>query len=310
MRASKRTNLVRATLDAGLFQRLKPLIERRYQRGEPQMTKKAGIAGLGIIGSAVHKLFPDAKVYDPAIAGTWAKSDLNDCDIIFVCVPTPIKGEPPGSEGLDMSIVEDVVKQYTASSEDVEPHDILPLFVICSALQPGTADYLVENYFARIVVQPEYFGETQGHPLTDLSAQPFLILGGDSGDVDEVIELYQSVYNASVSIRKVSALEAEVTKLAENTQIFIKVLAAQLLYDGCIVGAVDYHVIRETVFHDDPRFNLWWTAVYPGKRGCQSKCIPKDVWGYRYWVKQNGGDTTVLDALLAYNAVLLGLGNE
>ena len=265
------------------------------------MAKKVGIAGLGIIGSAVNKLFPSAHVYDPARECNDDKA-LDDCDVIFICVPTPMKGDPPGSEGLDMSIVEDVVGRYTHGNQS-------PLFVICSALQPGTADRLMDKEVCRIVVQPEYFGETQGHPLTDLKAQPFLILGGASEDVDEVIELYQTVYPASVSIRKVTALEAEVIKLSENRAIMFKVMQCQELYDTCKAAGVDYNVVREAVYGDDPRFNLWFTAVYPDSRGCTSKCIPKDIYGWAYWAKTRMRSPYLTECLLDYNNVMVSEEN-
>lgn len=46
------------------------------------------IIGLGYVGTAMNKLFPDAVVYDePKSIGT--RDDVNACDIAFVCVPTP-----------------------------------------------------------------------------------------------------------------------------------------------------------------------------------------------------------------------------
>lgn len=233
-----------------------------------------GIVGMGIIGKAVQRLFPDAigvdKYDDHRI--------LNDFDFVFVCVPTPCCGD-----GLDMSIVREVVNEIGDG----------PVIIICSALQPGTADSLNGN----IVVQPEYFGESVAHPLTKLSEQQFLILGGEKENVDKVVELYKSVYNANIKIRKVTALEAEVIKLSENRAIAFKVAQCQELYDACIRNGIDYDTIREAVYGDDPRFNLWWTFIYKDKRGFNSKCLPKDVYGWQRWA--NGSDIT--DAVLRKN---------
>lgn len=241
-----------------------------------------GIIGYGVIGKAVHKLFPDAIAYD--------KTDSTNAefDYAFVCVSTP---HNHNGVGLDMSIVEEVVKLYDAD-----------IFVICSTLQPGTADMLAGKYNKRIVIQPEYFGESTAHPLTDLAKQPFLILGGDKEDVDKVIQLYQTVYNANTRIRRVTRLEAEVIKLSENRAIAFKVAQCQELYDACLATGVDYNTVREAVYGDDPRFNLWWTFVYPDRRGFNSKCIPKDVYGWQHWA----GDAPLTSALLKYNEKLIG----
>ena len=267
---------------------------------------KVGIVGYGIIGKAVWKMFSEKDVslfvHDPVptrdslkktffcISSENSKAYIDDCQIVFVCVPTPHKKY----DGLDMSIVEEVVEKF-------DPE----IFVICSALQPGTADMLMKKYDKKIVVQPEYFGETTNHPLTNLSQQQFLILGGKDEDVNEVIKLYQKVYNANVKIRKVTALEAEVIKLSENRAISYKVAQCQELYDACKAAGVDYETIRQAVYGDDPRFNLWWTWVYEDNRGLNSKCIPKDVYGWYKWAEEAGITPELTYALLEANDKLL-----
>jgi len=129
-------------------------------------------------------------------------------------------------------------------------------------------------------------------------------LGGASDDVDDVIELYQTVYPASVTIRKVTALEAEVIKLSENRAIMFKVMQCQELYDVCKAAGVDYNVVREAVYGDDPRFNLWWTAVFPENRGVGGKCLPKDIFGWRKWVIDTGLTAPLTTAMLIYNKEL------
>lgn len=272
---------------------------------------KVGIAGYGIIGKAVAKMLSKSTdkitVYDPNIGSflhangidpvisLWnnradALEEMNACDIVFICVPTPHMKYM----GLDMGLVEDVISKF-------DPR----IFVICSALQPGTADRLAKEYNKRIVVQPEYFGETTNHPLTNLRQQEFLILGGKNEDINEVIKLYQTVYNANIRIRKVSALEAEVIKLSENRAIAYKVAQCQELYDACQAAGVDYETIRQAVYGDDPRFTLWWTFVYEEARGFNSKCIPKDVYGWHAWAKEVGIDPALTKSLLEYNDELI-----
>jgi len=257
---------------------------------------KIGIAGYGIIGKAVGELFKDKvdihiNIYDPYMdENNTPIESMNKSDIIFICVPTPHNKY----EGLDMSAVEDVVSKFSPR-----------IFVICSALQPGTADKLSKQYNKKIVVQPEYFGETTNHPLTNLSQQQFLILGGDGRDIDEVIKLFQKVYNANIKIRKVTALEAEVIKLSENRAIGYKVSQCQELYDVCQAAGVDYEVIRQAVYGDDPRFNLWWTWVYEGNRGMSSKCLPKDLYGWYKWAEDAGINSELTKSVLETNDKLL-----
>jgi len=262
---------------------------------------KVGICGFGVVGQMMQKMFPDAVVYDkynPVHIGWYSPVtgkteqrpltmvDINTCDVCFVCVPTPNKKD--GS--LDISMVEEVVKECEC-----------PLIIIRSTLQPGTCDYLEKKYKKNICMQPEYIGETISHPV-DEKTIPFMVLGGKPENRRKVIELYQSVYNANIRIRQVSNLEAEIIKLSENRAIAFKVLQCQELYDACEKAGVDYYTIRDAVYGDDPRFNLWFTFVYPNKRGINSKCLPKDVFGWNSWA----GKSELTEALLKYNDKLIG----
>jgi UDPglucose 6-dehydrogenase len=230
----------------------------------------------------MKELFPEAYVYDPALG---LKGTIK-CDIAFICVPTPNMGKGK----LDISIVEETVK---LSEED--------LIVIRSTVNPGTCDYLSKKYKKRIVMQPEYLGETPNHPMLDQTTRQFVVIGGAAEDRRKLIDLYTTVYNANTNIRQVTALEAEIIKLSENRAIAFKVAQSQELYDACEAAGVDYYTIRDAVYGDDPRFDLWWTFIYPDKRGFNSKCIPKDIYAWREWAK----DSELTDALLAYNERLL-----
>ena len=240
------------------------------------------IYGLGWVGRSVRKLFPEAAVVDPAL-------NLNQdwpCDVAFVCVPTPLKNGT-----LDLSIVESVIRRA--------PEELI---ILRSTVLPGFCDRFANK---NIVYQPEYLGETVGHPLFDETKVPFMILGGYSENRRRAIELYQGVYSANIRIRQVTNYEAEIIKLAENTSIAWKVAQCQELFDICSTAGVDYYIIREAVLGDDPRFNLWFSFVYPDKRGFESKCIPKDVYGFCAWAESLGYDPVVTKAILARNELYL-----
>ncbi len=82
--------------------------------------------------------------------------------------------------------------------------------------------------------------------------------------------------------------------MSENRAIMYKVMQCRELYDACEANGVDYYEVAQAVYGDGPKFNLFWTFVYPGKRGTNSKCIPKDVKAWANWAK----DTQLTDALL------------
>lgn len=245
------------------------------------------IYGYGWVGKAVHELFPAALIHDPELK---LRSRVVVADVAFVCVPTPNLDKG----ALDTSIVEQVVR-------DAEE----PLIVIRSTVNPGTVDRLIKETGKHIVFQPEYLGETVQHPLLEESERKFLILGGLPEDRRKLIELYTGVYNANVSIRQTTAIEAEIIKLSENRAIAFKVLQCQELYDACENAGVDYYAIRDAVYGDDPRFNLWFTFIYPEARGANSKCIPKDVYAWKAWAESLGAPVGLTAELLHYNEELL-----
>ena len=147
------------------------------------------IVGYGVVGKAMHVLFPNAVIYNgekhpgPQIGITYA--DINKADVAFVCVPTPMK--PSGN--CDTFIVEEVVSKLQT-----------PLIIIRSTIEPGTTDRLKKKYKKHIVFCPEYVGETTAHPFVDERTRPFLILGGERVDTNKAIEVFQTVYNAAVKI--------------------------------------------------------------------------------------------------------------
>lgn len=250
---------------------------------------KVGIIGYGWIGKAAHKLFPNAQIYDKFLSEY--NKPLDGCDIAFLAVPTPWTGGPE----LDCSAVEDAIANCGCN-----------FIVIRSATQPGFADRMAAKFpHKRIVVQPEYLGETPNHPFLQMESRQFMIIGGDPADRRKVIECYQQSYNANVNIRQVSRYEAEIIKFSENRAAFYKIMQCQELFDVCEAAGVDYYTIRDAVYGDDTRMNLWWTFVYPDKRGANSKCIPKDIYAWCAWAESVGVDPIATKHLLSYNNILL-----
>ncbi len=244
------------------------------------MKKIAVIGATGWVGKAMMALFPKAYPYTSRIG---KKEEVNKCDVAFICVPTPFDGYK-----LDVSIIEEIMKWIE-----------VPLIVIRSTVNVGDCDRWKIKYCKKIVFQPEYLGETPSHPLLDTKKTPFMILGGEPEYRKEVIDLYTTVYNANISIRQMSLKEAEIVKLTENRAIAFKMMQCQELYDVCQKANVDYYTIRDAVYGDDPRFNLWWTFVYSDKRGFNnSKCLRKDVPAWCAWAESVGYEPKLTRALI------------
>lgn len=224
---------------------------------------KVAIVGYGFVGKAVHKLFPEAVIYDPGIkdlAGN--KAAVNSCAAAFICVPT--NSLPDGA--CDTSIVDETLTWLGA-----------PLIIIRSTVKPGTTEKLQKQYPQKhLVFQPEYIGETVAHPLKDESSQTFIILGGTREACDLAVQLYHGVYNSAVKIMFLRPTEAEIVKYMANSATAMMVTFVNEFYNICQAFGADYHMVREA-FLLDPRMSRYATFVYPAKRGFDGKCLPKDL---------------------------------
>lgn len=249
---------------------------------------KTAVIGEGWVGKSMIELFPDSVVYDEPLK-IGERALVNECEIAFVCVPTPgkVNGE------LDTSIVEKVVDWCESD-----------LIVLRSTVNPGTTNRLKKKTGKHIVMQPEYLGETPSHPMLHPTGRPFIVIGGEQRDRRKLIDLYSTVYNANTELRQVTALEAEVIKLSENRAIAFKVAQCQELYDVCEQAGLDYYTIRDAVYGDDPRFNLWFTFIYPDNRGFHSsKCLKKDVPAWAAWAESLGYKPEVTRVIIERSAV-------
>lgn len=252
-----------------------------------------GIVGCGHVGSAMKKLFENAKVYDKYLSiGT--HDDINNCDVAFVCVPTPM-----GEYGeCDTSYVDEVLEWVLAD-----------VVVIRSTVPVGYTEKKCQELNKKIIFQPEYYGETPNHPLADLKKRNWIVLGGNRKYMAKVIEAYKTVYTADIHIMKVDSNVAELAKYMENAYLATKVTFCNEFYDIANAYNVDYDVLRE-VWLMDPRINSSHTFVYENDRGYAGSCFPKDMNAISYIAKQKGINCDLLDGVIAKNEKLRKLKHE
>jgi len=273
--------------------------------------EQVAIVGMGYVGKAMRTIFPDAVQYDskwffghrPDVltgigGGTIASASQNlmrervsTCELAVVCVPTPSRED--GS--CDTSAVEEVVGWLRT-----------PLILIKSAIPPGTTDRLHKATDKRIVVSPEYIGESRYYvpdrfldPQNPLKHE-FLILGGTDADCEAVADIFAPRVGPACRIRITAAVEAELIKYAENSFFATKVAFANELRDICTAYGASWHRVREG-WVDDPRVGVMHTAVFPQDREFGGKCYPKDLAALAHSAKERGVAVPVLDGVMASN---------
>lgn len=282
--------------------------------------KSVAIIGYGVVGSAYHKMFPDAVIYDEpkkffhrdwnynvhgninsnnesrAVDISEARSWVNSCDVAIVAVWTGLndKGE------LDTSIVEEVVGWIEC-----------PLILVKSALQVGTVDKLVKKTGKSIAVSVELIGEGKYYlpdhkypSSTDPTKHQLLIVGGETKVAEACAEILWDRMSPDTRIHIVTAIEAEITKLAENAYGAAKVTWANVLRDVCDKYGASFIRVHQA-WSEDGRTDPMHTRSVSFKRGWSSRCYDKDVEAFA-----NISDSNMFKGLIEDNKRHLGLNEE
>lgn len=249
---------------------------------------RIGIIGFGHVGEAMYKIFPDSIIYDePKKIG--GRDQINECDVVFVCVPTPMRSD----EACDTSIIDEVLSWLQAKN-----------IIIRSTVPVGfTKEWQTKKRNSNLIFQPEYYGETNNHPLSDLRYRTWITLGGETGRFDAVIQAYQEVYTSNIFINLVDSNTAELAKYMENCFLATKVTFCNEFYDIAKELGVDYNQLRETWLLD-PRIGRSHTFVYNDNRGFGGACLPKDLAAMIYQSDIENVDVTLLKAVQQKNNFL------
>lgn len=258
------------------------------------------IVGMGYLGTAYSKVYPDAVIYDPFKLGdnSATKKKVNQCDVALVAVPT----DPLPDGSLDMSIIEDVISWLDTD-----------LIIIKSALMPGTVERLTRQYGKqRIAVSVEYIGMGKYYldphdypdPL-DPQKHKLLVVGGTPAVAEKAASFLWQKMSPDTRIHIVSSREAEITKLIENFYGAYKVTFANCLYNLANNSGVSPIKVHQA-WSQDGRVDPMHTRVTPGKRGWSSHCYDKDVQALVAYAKAVGSEDMVT---LAQTIVKLNKGH-
>lgn len=250
--------------------------------------KKIGIIGNGFVGKATFQLKCDnidVVAYDknPELCNPLDTSlnNLIDCNIIFVCVPTPM--ELNGK--CHLGIVESVMN-------DLKSINYNGFIVIRSTVPVGTCDKY--NCF----FMPEFL--TEANFINDFINNPNWIFGISSNISKEKEEKFMKEINDIFSIAHdskcinnnkttfLTANEAELVKLFRNCFLSVKVAFCNEMYEFCLSNDINYDNVR-LYAAEDKRIGLGHTKVPgpDGKRGFGGTCFPKDMNSMCYQMKEN-----------------------
>ena len=269
---------------------------------------KIAIVGLGMVGGAVAKTFQNPILYDPP-KGIGSIDELNEADIVFICVPTPyVKGK-----GCDTSLVEETLKILKPKIvQDVAPesHEDLEIpqakiVVIKSTVIPGTTAKLQAKYPQhKILFNPEFLTESTADQDMNYPERQIIGFTPNSYDVSrkilKILPLAQEEHIVPSHI-------AEFAKYACNSWFATKVAKNNELYDI-------YHAYRGSgegfdkvinCISGDKRIGRSHLEIFHnGSRGFGGKCIPKDLNAFLELGKELEVDMPISKATKEYNEKL------
>jgi UDP-glucuronate decarboxylase len=238
-----------------------------------------GVIGNGFVGRATQ-LFKcpnvDFMVYDKIPELCYpiniSLKDLVICDMIFICLPTPMN--------IDGSCYTELIHNTVKKLKEYKYHNII--------VRSTVPIHFCKNN--EVYFMPEFL--TERNWISDFKSCTNWIFGllGSSNDlymVNKITQLINYCHKEGVikygNITFVNSSEAEIIKLIENTYLACKVGFFNELYDISCRLSINYEKVIE-ILKLDQRIGATHMNV-PGhnnKRGYGGTCFPKDMYNLYY----------------------------
>ena len=243
------------------------------------MLKSIGIVGCGFVGNAIKEGFKShvkVHVYDKYLSEKSntrsLKQLVENTDVVFVCLPTPMKRNGECDTSLVSSIVGEI--DYLCGKQGLKK-----TVIIKSTIPPKTTQQ--QNNRSdnlSVIFNPEFL--TEASPVEDFKNQKRIILGTDNGEEDtlqDISSIYRAVF-PDTPIVICSSVEAELIKYFCNCILAAKVSFSNEFYQLCSVLGANYKIITEAASYDERIGNSHLNAPGPdGKYGFGGSCFPKDI---------------------------------
>ena len=259
---------------------------------------KVGIVGQGYVGKALKVGFKSDNIeintYDKYLSDQSTVKDLNELtlssNIIFICVPTPMKKNGECFTG----IVEEVIKDINISADNKKT------VIIKSTVPPGTTEKLNEIYKnISLIFNPEFL--TEANFLDDFKNQKYIILGGNNKDLDLVENLYSIIF-PEIKINRTTSINAEIVKYFLNTYLATKVSFANEMKILCDHVNADYNQIVNLVIQDNRIGKSHLMVPGPdGMLGFGGSCFPKDINALLTFSKSLNIEMSVIESAIKAN---------
>ena len=260
---------------------------------------KIGVIGNGFVGKATTQLkCKDIKLFaydinpELCVPKGLKLNDMNQCEIIFISVPTPMSKN--GS--CHLNIIESVLN-------DLKSINYKGLIVLRSTVPAGTCDEL------NVYFMPEFL--TEKNFINDFINNKDWIFGLLNGPKDDKFKLkitklfdlaHQNDKIKYNNLNFITNKEAEMVKMFKNCFLSTKVSFCNEIYQFCELKGINYENVRKLAANDD-RILHSHTKVpgHDGSKGFGGTCFPKDTSSLRYEMQNSGMKPYVMDAIIERN---------
>lgn len=262
---------------------------------------KIGIIGNGFVGKATNQLKCidiDILAYDINPEYCHPKNlqlnDLNECEIIFISVPTPMSKDGSCYLGIIKSVLNDL--------EKIEYEGFI---ILRSTVPVGTSDELNCYFMPEFLTEKNYV-----YDFINNKDWIFGLLGLDS-ETDKAFEikireLYELAFKNNRikynNLHFISNKEAEMVKMFRNCYLATKVSFCNEIYEFCEKIGINYENVRNIAANDE-RILHSHTSVpgHDGKKGFGGTCFPKDTSSLKYEMLKSGIKPYILEAIIERN---------
>jgi len=242
---------------------------------------KIGIIGMGFVGGTTakvlglaHKILP----YDKYKPEYQELSLLKEAEVIFICVPTPMKknGE------IDYSPIQDSMGKIVSLFKESLTK---PLIVIRSTAVSGTTEKLEEKYELPCTFNPEFL--RQNSAVQDMMNTDRIVIGANrEKDYEKLSSVYLPIFPNAKYIH-VNTKTAEMIKYSANVILASQVAIANEIYQICQALGINYETVKDTILLDQ-RIGRNLNVPGPdGDLGFGGKCFPKDLNALIYLAREN-----------------------
>lgn len=257
---------------------------------DPLYKPNLGIIGYGIVGQAVAYGFNNHSVvyYDKYKPSLSLEEVVEKSDIIFVCLPTPYKGNR-----IDLAIIEESVADITQFTNNTNK-----LLVIKSTVVPGTTRRLAKQYpNTKFAFNPEFL--TEANYLEDFANADRHVVGADDNKVSLALAaLYKNQW-PQIPVIQTDPTTAELGKYAANCFLASKVMFANEMHELCEALGIEWSETKKIVVADERIGDTHLDVT--STRGFGGKCFPKDTIALLGLFDELGVDSSMLTSVWEKN---------